>query len=449
MKNETTYIKIEQSLFLNGTIMVDGAKNSLLPIMVASMLTKGISKIHHAPPLLDMYSTIKLLEKYNVKVIYDEKEKILTIDTQEMAATIVNVEYFKKLRSSVLFSSVALLNFKEFWLGFPGGDKIGKRPINIHLEGLSAFGVDVINHNEYIYLKVKESLTPIQYYLPYPSVGATQNLLLMAAKIEGKSVLRNAAQEPEILDLIEVLEKMGAKIELFFGGTIIVHGNSNLKPFDHTIMSDRLEAATFLLAAAMTKGNINIPNAPAYAMDSIIYHLRKMGHNIEIDKTKYGLNFIANEKSIATNIKTMPYPGLATDYQAPLLALLSISEGESIIHETVFENRMLHAFELNKMGAQITVESDYAKIKGVNKLQGNVVFANDIRASATLILAGLVAEGETKVFGLHHLLRGYYSFEKKLQSIGASVEICNLEKNILNHIMVENKVKIEPATQTI
>jgi UDP-N-acetylglucosamine 1-carboxyvinyltransferase len=243
MKNETAYIKIKQSLFLNGTIAVDGAKNALLPIMIATMLAKGVSTIHHVPPLLDMYSTIKLLQKYNVKVFYDVKEKIITMNTEAMASSIVNVEYFKALRSSVLFASVVLLNFSECWLGLPGGDKIGKRPIDIHLEGFRLFGVDIVHHNDYIYLAIKNKLTPIDYYLPYPSVGATQNFLLLASRIEGKTVLNNAAQEPEILDLIEVLEKMGAKIEVYFGGKIIIYGKAILAPFNHTIMPDRLEAA--------------------------------------------------------------------------------------------------------------------------------------------------------------------------------------------------------------
>ncbi len=449
MKNETSYIKIEQSLFLNGTIAVDGAKNSLLPIMIATMLTKGISKIHHVPSISDMYSTIKLLQKYNVRVDYDQKEKILTIDTSSISPTIVNIEYFKALRSSVLFSSVILSNFRECWLGLPGGDKIGKRPIDIHLEGFKSFGINSINHNDYIYLNVKNKLNPSDFYLSYPSVGATQNFLLLAARIEGKTILRNAAQEPEILDLIEVLEKMGAKIETHFGGTIIIYGNEHLSPFDHTIMPDRLEAATFLLAAAITKGSVHIPNAPVYAMDSIIYFLKKMGHEIEIGNNKYGITIYAGEQSQAINLKTMPYPGLATDYQAPLLALLSISNGESILHETVFENRMLHAFELNKMGAQIAVESDYAKIKGVSKLYGSIVSANDVRAAATLILAGLIAQGETKVFGLHHLLRGYSGFEKKLQSIGASVEICENLLLIENNHIHESEVKRKQTISTI
>jgi UDP-N-acetylglucosamine 1-carboxyvinyltransferase len=448
MKNETAYIKIEQSLSLNGIIAVDGAKNSLLSIMVATMLSKEISIIHHVPPLSDMYATIKLLQKYNVKVFYDEKEKTLTVDPQLMASSIVNVEYFKALRSSVLFASVVLLNFKECWLGLPGGDRIGKRPIDIHLEGFKLFGIDAVNHNDYIYLSIKNKLTPIDFYLPYPSVGATQNFLLLASRIEGKTVLRNAAQEPEILDLIEVLEKMGAKIEVYFGGEIVIYGNSSLRGFEHTIMPDRLEAATFLMAAAITKGSIHIPNAPAYAMDSIIYHLKKMGHELEVGKNRYGITFHATEKPKGINLKTMPYPGLATDYQAPLLALLTISEGESILHETVFENRMHHAFELNKMGAQIVVEYDYAKIKGVPALYGAIVSANDLRAAATLILAGLVAHGETKVFGLCHLLRGYNGFEKKLQSIGGSVEIFEHLVSVDNH-SIENKIKVEQLMQVI
>ncbi len=428
MRNETAYIKIEKSSCLSGTIAVDGAKNALLPIMIAAMLAKGISIIHHVPSISDLYSTINFLEKYNIIVYYDEKEKNLTIDTTNMASTIISNDHFKALRTSVLFASVALINFNEFWLGVPGGDQIGKRPVDIHLDGFRKFGIDITHHNEYVYLKKEGKLEGIEYFLPYPSVGATQNLLLLASRIEGKTILYNAAQEPEILDLIEVLEKMGVRVQLYFGGKIIIEGSAHLSPFEHTIMADRLEAATFLIASAITGGNIHIPNAPAYAMHSIINVLQKMGHHMEIGRHEVGITCYAGEKSQGCNLKTMPYPGLATDYQAPLLALLSVSEGESILHETVFENRMFHAFELNKMGASIFVESDYAKIKGVKNLYGNVVSANDIRATATLIIAGLVAEGETIVFGLKHLLRGYANFEKKLQSLGGAVHIYNEKK---------------------
>lgn len=437
MRNETSYIKIEKSLCLNGTVVVDGAKNSLLSIMIATMLTKGVSKIYHVPNILDLHSTISLLEKYSVRVDYCEKEKQLIIDTSDMASTIVSSEHFRALRSSVLFASVALLNFDECWLGMPGGDQIGARPIDIHLEGFAKFGIQITNHQEFIYLKNDKKLEGIEYYLSYPSVGATQNLLLFASKIQSKTILYNAAQEPEILDLIEVLIKMGAKIKLYFGGKIVIEGNAQLSPFEHTIMADRIEAATFAIATAITGGSVYIPNAPSYAMHSIIHILRKMGHEVKVNPHGIGMTINASEKSYSYSAKTMPYPGLATDYQSSLLALLAVSEGESRIHETVFESRMLHAFELNKMGALITVESDYAKIQGVKNLYGTVVSANDIRSTAALILAGLVAEGETTVFGVSHLLRGYVRFEKKLQSLGGFIHIYN-EKKVQQTIDVES-----------
>lgn len=421
MKNEIAYIKIEQSLSLGGTVTVEGAKNSLLPILMASLLTRGISIIEHVPPLLDVYATIKLLEKYNVKINYDEYEKKIEINSLYISPTIIATEYFKKIRTSYFLASVSLLHFQEFWLGLPGGDKIGKRPIDIHLNGFEAFGVSIHYHDDYIYLSAKTGLYPATVFLSYPSVGATQNLLLLASGISGKSVLYNAAQEPEVLDLIEVLRASGAKIELSFGGTITVYGTQELKPFHHLVMPDRLEASTLLIAAAISKGSIHIPNAPAYAMGSIINHLKKMGNSITVGPNQYGITLDAAETQKNFDVKTMPYPGISTDYQSPLLALMSIGKGQATIHETVFENRMLHAFELNKMGAQITVESDYAKIKGAPELIGTTVYAHDIRAAAALILGGLAAYGTTKVFGLNHLLRGYHNLDKKLISLGANI----------------------------
>lgn len=428
MKNEIAYIKIEQSFALGGTVVVEGAKNSLLAVLMASLLTRGVSIIEHIPPILDVYATIKLLEKYNVKVIYDQHEKKIEINSLYVAPTIIATEHFKKIRTSYFLASISLLHFNEFWLGFPGGDKIGKRPIDIHLNGFEAFGVTTNHHEDYIYLSAKNGLRPATVFLSYPSVGATQNLLLLAAGIEGKSVLYNAAQEPEILDLIEVLKLMGVKIELFFGGTIIIYGSKSLKPFQYIVMPDRLEASTLLIAAALTKGSIHIPNAPAFAMKSIIYHLEKMGNAVFVGPNEYGITLEAADIQTNINAKTMPYPGLSTDYQSPLLALMAVSRGQAVIHETVFENRMLHALELNKMGAQITVESDYAKIKGVDNLVGTSVYAHDIRATAALILAGLVASGTTKVFGLNHLLRGYYNFDKKLIMLGGNITFIDEQK---------------------
>lgn len=430
MKNEIAYIKIEQSFALGGTVIVEGAKNSLLAILMASLLTRGVSIIEHVPPLLDVYATIKLLEKYNVKVVYDQQEKKIEINSLYVSPTIIATEHFKKIRTSYFLASISLLHFQEFWLGLPGGDKIGKRPIDIHLNGFEAFGVITNCHEDYIYLSAKNGLYPATVFLSYPSVGATQNLLLLASGIEGRSVLHNAAQEPEILDLIEVLKLMGVKIEVFFGGTIVIYGSKTLKPFQYIVMPDRLEATTLLIAAALTKGSVHIPNAPAYAMKSIIHHLKKMGNSIAVGASEYGITFEAAEVQTNLNAKTMPYPGLSTDYQSLLLALMAVSRGQAIIHETVFENRMLHALELNKMGAQITVESDYAKIKGVDQLIGTSVYAHDIRAAAALILAGLAACGVTKVFGLNHLLRGYYNLDKKLISLGANIMFVDEERSM-------------------
>lgn len=424
MITENSYISIHKSDAITGTIMVEGAKNAILPIAPLSILSNGISELNNVPKTADILAMIKFMESYNIKINYDDKEKQLYIDTKKIDNVIPDLNLFSTYRASTIVSGAILSRFGEVWISTPGGDKIGKRPINIHLESFEKFGAIIENKNNYIHIYAKNELRPATIYLEYPSVGATQNCIIVASRIEGKTIIKNAAQEPEILDLVEALTFMGVSIELKFPNTIIINGSKNLRPFIHTAMSDRLEAGTLLIAAAITKGCITIPNAPAYSMDDIIIKLKEMGHDIEIGYNNYGLSISANEKQKGVKFKTMPYPGFSTDFQAPMIALASISEGEeSIIHETVFESRMSHVNELNKMGSDIKVEYDCAKIKGVSKLYSSEVHSNDIRGCAALVIAALAAEGNTKIYGVNHLLRGYFKLNEKLNYLGANIEI--------------------------
>jgi UDP-N-acetylglucosamine 1-carboxyvinyltransferase len=437
MINENSYIKIKQSPSISGIMMVEGSKNAILPITKCAILPKGISILRHVPLTKDIESMISILNLYGAKISYISEEKTLIINSSNIQNTIIPAELFSSYRASTLLAGALLSRFGEAWIGLPGGDKIGKRPIDIHLNAFEKMGAKIEYKENYIYISSsKKNLNSAEIYLEYPSVGATQNIMLAAASCSGTTIIKNAAQEPEIIDMAGVLSEMGAKIEFKFQNTIYITGTNNFKEFDYTVMPDRLEAGTFLAAAAITGGSIEIPNAPAYAMFDLLNKLEKMGHKIKTGNSGFGITIYASESPIGTNIKTMPFPGIHTDYQSALTALLSLSDGKSEVHETVFESRMSHAYELNKMGANISVEYDHAKIYGVKKLYGTEVKANDIRSCAALILAGLAAEGETIVYGVNHLIRGYYKLDERLQTLGAEVEIlknnnCLIKDNFL------------------
>lgn len=430
MHLENSYIKIEKSEGLGGIIFAEGAKNSMLPIAPAAFLASGISILKNIPNSQDLKVMIELMEYFGAKCFYSESEKILKIDTTNLKNEIAPLNLFQEYRASTLFAGPLLARFNEVFIGLPGGDKIGKRPLDIHLNAFKILGAEIEYKNDYIHVKAKK-FNGGEIFLDYASVGATQNILLLASSIEEKITIHNVAQEPEVFDLIEALRGMGIKINCKFGSIVEVFGTKNIKPYNHEIITDRLECATLILAAAITKGSVKIPNAPAFAMKSFIQKLRQMGHEVIIDGNDFGITFISSEDPKPTSIKTMPYPGFSTDLQPQMMSILALTKGESSIHETVFESRMAHAHEMNKMGANIKVEFDYAKIIGVEKLYGQTVFANDIRAFASLVIAGLIAEGTTKIYGVKHLLRGYVGLDKKIKSLGGNIELIN-EDNLKN-----------------
>jgi UDP-N-acetylglucosamine 1-carboxyvinyltransferase len=410
---------INQSLNLKGTVNLSGAKNAVLVEMAATLLAEGISILKNVPASEDVFNMILLLEDLGAKVDFDLSLKTLKIDTALVNNFQVSSERMKKMRASILVLGPLLVKFLRARLALPGGCSIGSRPVDYHIKNFQKLGVKFNQEEDFLYAFV-EKFNSRDIFLDYPSVGATENILMAATLIEGQTKLINAALEPEVLDLVEMLKKMGADIEVHASATILINGVKELKPVMHEVVLDRLEAGSLLLATAVTVGSIKIPKFEALFLEGFLYKLEEMGHSIS---TSDGIELVATYEPKSVSIKTHPYPGFPTDLQAPMMVAQCIASGESIIEETVFENRMLHAHELNKMGANIKVKGNTAFITGVKKLSGANVLASDIRASCALVTAGLVAQGTTIVEGLHHFRRGYDALDKKLQQLGAHVKI--------------------------
>lgn len=417
------YLLVKQSLSLNGTVNLSGAKNAVLVIMASLLLTDGKSEISNVPDSSDVAQMIKLLQSLGAQVFFDAQKNFLTVDTANVNKFEVCPEIMNKMRASILVMGPLLARFKKAKVALPGGCLIGTRPIDIHLKSFEKLGVKftqqdcfldaIFSYNEKIENKI---------VLGYPSVGGTENLIMLSVLSNNKTIIVNAALEPEVLDLIDVLKKMGANIVTCAPATLKIKGVNKLNPVKHKVIPDRLEAGSLLLAAAITGGQIYLPDAIAGHMDVFLEKLREMGHEIEEDKDK-GIKFKATKNPKAVNFKTGPYPGFPTDLQAPMMAALCFADGVSVVEETVFENRLLHVKELNKLGAQISVDGNKATIRKIDEFYGAEVIATDIRASCALLISGLVANGETKITGLHHLRRGYDKLENKLSRLGSDIKL--------------------------
>lgn len=408
---------------LHGRVELAGAKNAVLPIIISLILTSGVSRIRRVPASQDVFVLIDLLTLLGARVTFDQEKHELVADTTNLAPAPIPASIMQKMRASVLVMGPLLARFGWAELAFPGGDAIGARPIDFHLKAFAAMGAAVEVGAERVVVRAKK-LSSCHFILDYPSVGATENILMAAVLATGESRIVNAALEPEVLDLIEVLRKLGAEIDFAFPATIVVRGVDVLRPsFEHDVILDRLEAGTFLLAAAITGGTVEIPGIHADTLELFTKKLTDMGHMISVGSGGDGIAIRATDQPVATSFKTMPFPGFPTDLQAPTMAALCLAWGTSVICETVFENRMHHVAELTKMGAKIALSGSTASVTGVKQLVGAHVAVNDIRVAAALVLAGLVAEGETVITGVHHLERGYDAFDKKLQGLGACVEI--------------------------
>ena len=422
MQNE--YILTEQSGKLRGEASLYGAKNAVLVIMASLLLTRGKCILTNVPHSADVLQMISLLKILGAKVLFNSASNYLEVDTSSINCFEVPSEIMGKMRASILVVGPLLARLKRAKVALPGGCVIGARPIDLHLKGFKKMGVEIEEHGDFLdTILPSSSSCDHRVVLDFPSVGATENIAMLAALNEGETTIINAALEPEVFDFLEVLQKMGAKVSTQAPAMLKIVGSSSLKPIEHDVIADRLEAGALLVAAAMSGGDINLPTAKASDMDIFLSKLEEMGHEIVVGDGGAGIRLMATPKPRAVSFKTGVYPGFPTDLQAPMMAAQCIARGTSEIEETVFENRLTHVHELQKMGAQISVSGSKAVVRGVDALYGVNVIASDIRASCSLVLAGLVAQGTTTIFGVHHWRRGYDNLEKKLASLGAKISL--------------------------
>lgn len=406
---------------LKGEVYISGAKNSALPILAASLLASEEVILDEVPKLKDIEVMVEILRSLNAKVEYIT-ETSLRIDSSKVDKFETPFELMDKMRASFIVMGPLLAKFGHAVTKAPGGCNIGKRPIDLHLKGFEALGAQTTMNHEEISSKTKNGLTGNVIYLDFPSVGATENIMMAATMAEGETVIENAAKEPEIVDLASFLSKMGANIIGAGTSNIIIKGVEKLKGTRHTIVPDRIEAATYMLAAAITGGDILIKNVLGSHIRPVIAKLIEIGAKVEEIEDDDMIRVKASKKLKSTSIKTLPYPGFPTDVQSQFMALMTVCNGESSVVETVFENRFMHVDELKKMGAAIITEGNRAVIVGVDKLHGAEVKATDLRAGAALILAGLVADGETKISDIYHIDRGYSDLIEKFTKLGALIE---------------------------
>jgi len=404
---------------LNGTVQVEGAKNAVLPVIAASLLaSEDKSIISNVPTLSDVYTINEVLRHLGADVHFENNQVI--VDASKELSTEAPFEYVRKMRASVLVMGALLARNGHARVALPGGCAIGSRPIDQHLKGFEAMGASIKVGNGFIEAEVNGRLKGAKVYLDFPSVGATENIIMAAALAEGTTVLENVAKEPEIVDLANYINAMGGKIRGAGTGTIRIEGVETLKGINHTIIPDRIEAGTFMVAAAITGGDVLVKGAIPEHLTSLVAKMEEMG--VKIVEEQEGLRVIGPEKLKSVDLKTMPHPGFPTDMQSQMMALLLCANGTSMITETVFENRFMHVEEFRRMNGDIKIEGRSVIINGPVKLQGAEVAATDLRAGAALILAGLCAEGHTRVTELKHLDRGYVNFHEKLAAIGADIE---------------------------
>lgn len=405
---------------LVGAVKTSGAKNAVLPIIAASILGTTPSHLDEVPMLEDVHTISEVLKCLGLSVECSPEKNVLDIDSTEITSYEAPYELVRTMRASFLVMGPLLARIGKARISMPGGCAIGARPIDIHLKGFEALGVKIEQGHGYIEASAPEGLKGTSIYFDFPSVGATENIMMAASLAEGTTILENAAEEPEIVDLANYLNKMGAKIRGAGTDTIRIEGVDKLHGADYTIIPDRIEAGTYMIAAAMTGGDVVVENVLPEHQKPLIAKLREAGAVVEEDIDK--VRVIGKNPLKAVSIKTLPYPGFPTDMQAQMMAMMVIAEGRSKVTETVFENRFMHVVELNRMGAQISTEGRSAVIDGPCKLTGCDVRATDLRAGAAMILAGLVAEGTTRIGDLHHIDRGYENIVAKLKNMGADIE---------------------------
>jgi UDP-N-acetylglucosamine 1-carboxyvinyltransferase len=402
---------------LEGRISVSGSKNATLPLMAATLLCPETHKLANVPDLRDVHTMGNLLATLGAE--YSFRATTLEIDTSSLKEFRAPYELVRTMRASVLVLGPLIARYGKAEVSLPGGCAIGARPINLHLEGLQKMGVEITLEFGYVKAKAKR-LQGTDIYLDIPTVTGTENLMMAATLARGTTRIENAAKEPEVVNLAEALNSMGARIQGAGTDIIEIEGVEELRPLSHTVIPDRIEAATYITAVAITRGEALIEGARPEHLEAVIAKLRETGVDIKTEENRILVK--AGSRPKASNIKTMPYPGFPTDMQAQFMALMSVAEGTSIIRETIFENRFMHVAELRRMGADIIVEGSTATVRGKERLNGAPLMATDLRASASLVIAALVAEGETVIDRVYHLDRGYEKIEEKLRAVGADIK---------------------------
>lgn len=409
---------------LTGEVKVEGAKNAVLPILTASLLASDKpSKLVNVPALSDVETINNVLTTLNADVTYKKDENAVVVDATKTLNEEAPYEYVSKMRASILVMGPLLARLGHAIVALPGGCAIGSRPIEQHIKGFEALGAEIHLENGNIYANAKDGLKGTSIHLDFPSVGATQNIIMAASLAKGKTLIENAAKEPEIVDLANYINEMGGRITGAGTDTITINGVESLHGVEHAIIPDRIEAGTLLIAGAITRGDIFVRGAIKEHMASLVYKLEEMG--VELDYQEDGIRVRAEGELQPVDIKTLPHPGFPTDMQSQMMALLLTANGHKVVTETVFENRFMHVAEFKRMNANIIVEGRSAKLEGKSQLQGAQVKATDLRAAAALILAGLVADGKTSVTELTHLDRGYVDLHGKLKQLGADIERIN------------------------
>jgi UDP-N-acetylglucosamine 1-carboxyvinyltransferase len=421
--------KIKGGNPLNGEVYISGAKNAALPILASSILCDGILQIGNLPHLVDIVMMLRLLIDLGVKVNIEENQnndslwsKVISLDASNIHNYNASYDIVRKMRASIIVLGPLLARFGKAEVSLPGGCAIGARPVNLHLDALIEMGAKIELDNGYIIAEAKDGLFGAVINFPKISVGATENIMMAATLAKGQTIINNAASEPEIVDLANCLKKMGAKISGAGTSQIIIDGVEKLSNANHNVIPDRIEAATFIaIAGAVNNSNIILKNIDISFLTDVIPSFEQAG--LEIKQRNNSIYVRKKEDYLnAVNINTSPYPGFPTDVQAQFMAMMCLAKGESTINENIFENRFMHVPELNRMNADISIESNKATIKGVQKLKGAQVTSTDLRASSSLIIAGLAAEGETIISRIYHIDRGYDRIEMKLKNLGAEIE---------------------------
>ncbi len=403
---------------LDGEIAISGAKNAALPILTATLLADSPALIANVPHLHDVTTTMELLGRMGVQLMVDEHMRI-EVDSRTISSFYAPYELVKTMRASILVLGPLLARFGQAEVSLPGGCAIGSRPVNLHVKGLQALGADITVEGGYIKARAKR-LRGTHIYMDVITVTGTENLMMAATLAEGTTVIENAAKEPEVVDVANFLNKMGAKISGAGSDTIVIEGVERLQGAEHRILPDRIETGTYLVGAAITGGRVKLKQTDPSLLDSVIAKLREAGAEVELGDDWVSLD-MHGRRPRAVDVHTMPYPAFPTDMQAQFTAMNAVAEGVSTITETVFENRFMHVLELQRLGADIRLEGNTAIVRGVEQLTGAPVMATDLRASASLVLAGLVAEGDTVVERIYHIDRGYERIEEKLASLGAKI----------------------------